>query len=125
MVDYGSYKESPKPNTFAVKLYDGLNLIIGPSTSIGSRSFLLGPIRLSARIISLMSKKNGEVCNPFVCSVADSTFIIRFFADHELHIFTCKSDKSYNFTEKVPFGTSPCLCKGGCSDHKAGDPNYV
>ena len=44
---------------------------------------------------------------PFVVSVGGCTFIIRFNADHELHVFTCKDDRTLNWTEKLPLGTSP------------------
>lgn len=80
-----------------------------------------------------MALKKGEVHSPFVCNVGDVMFMIRFFADHELHIFTCKDDKSLNWMQKCPFGTSPCLCswdgknmtyKQTCS-HKPGDIGFV
>lgn len=53
-----------------------------------------------------MGKKQQEVKNPFVCAVGGNTFIIRFFEDHELHIFTSKEDPKTNWTERCPVGTS-------------------
>jgi hypothetical protein len=60
-----------------------------------------------------MGKKGDEVRNPFVCNVADVTFIIRFYPDHELHILTDKSNRENNFTEKhCPSGPGPVGTSG-------------
>jgi len=43
---------------------------------------------------------------PFICSVGGYTFMIRYLPDHELHVLTCREDKSQNWQEKHPKGTS-------------------
>lgn len=58
-----------------------------------------------------MSADKGNIQSlkkpPFVCSVGGVTFIIRYEATHELHILTCKDDKTLNWQEKHPVGTNP------------------
>lgn len=51
-------------------------------------------------------KDMKEVQKPFVCHVAPRTFMIRFYADREVHALTNKDDSSENWSTEEPLGTS-------------------
>lgn len=48
---------------------------------------------------------NKKEMRPFICFVADKTFMINF-ETHELHIYTDKSDPAENWSKKEPIGAT-------------------
>ena len=51
----------------------------------------------------MADNKKKKIQPPFVCGpIAGCIFIIRYYEDCEMHVFSCKDDKILNWTEKVP-----------------------